>query len=152
MLTCWHQRTFLQCWLFTKLCIHILKTSVLVVFTIPSRSLHPFFLALKSLALKLRLSLKGRSVHVRASRSSCNWLIRATSPLSPAIVDYFMSHKVNIDGMETLFGGSRSIHRNVAWVVLTHCVCEFPITLSQGVPVAFYLYTGFRSSYFCRQF
>ena len=36
---------------------HYKKTPVLVVFTIPSTSLHPFFLVLNSLALKLRLGL-----------------------------------------------------------------------------------------------
>lgn len=45
-----------------------------------------------------------------------------------------------------MFGGSRSIHINIAWVVLIHCVCGIPITLSQGAPVTFYLYTGFTAS------
>ena len=37
---------------------------------------------------------------VLASWNSSNGLIRATAQLSPGIVDYFMCHKVNIDGME----------------------------------------------------
>lgn len=41
-----------------------------------------------------------RSAPVLASWNSSNGLIRATAPLSPGIVDYFMCHKVNIDGME----------------------------------------------------
>ena len=93
-----------------------------------------------------------RSARVLASWNSSNGLIRATAQLSPGIVDYFMCHKVNIDGMEResitlpMFGGSRSIHINIAWVVLIHCVCGIPITMSQGAPVAFYLYTEFTAS------
>ena len=41
-----------------------------------------------------------RSARVLASWNSSNGLIRATAQLSPGIVDYFMCHKVNIDGME----------------------------------------------------
>ena len=88
-----------------------------------------------------------RSAKLLASWHSAEGLISATSPLSPGIIDYFMCHKLTVNGTESIillvFSGSRSILGTNAWEVLIPFMCGRQITLNLEHRATFCLFIGY---------